>query len=500
MSKEALKRKLVPLIRAGFRDDVRCQLLIHLKEHPQDEEVWHWYLAASDDQEARLRVAEQWLRFNPGSRKALEIIARLSRDMPGLPHEPQPAFTPPSSGMPKVPFSAWEYFKTIFVGQREVVETLAMLVEQIKDGAQHHILLRAPRGWGKTLLASLALDYIDPQGADSVVHDGAGMQLPGDLGPQTVHLIDDIESLAEAERLTPFLEQGQHVFIMTRAGLAPIPAGVASRVRELVFTEYSLLDLGLIVFERLHQQGLNISTEFMLQIARYCNGSPKQAVSYAERLGTIWAHQEMPDSLGELIFMLDDTLSERPPDPDHNFLAVWEQRVFRGIGPGTVQAALGEYVFPFGLNLRIARSQIEFVPEDRRKAQVAGALLELPPFIFQRKINTAGPLAPTIGGVESKGIILGAYSRPELEGLVSCCGFTLEGGRDTGSLEPGFEPIPEEIQQKVWERDGGACTRCGSSQELGFDHIIPLKRGGSSSARNVQLLCQSCYQARNTPE
>jgi hypothetical protein len=50
--------------------------------------------------------------------------------------------------------------------------------------------------------------------------------------------------------------------------------------------------------------------------------------------------------------------------------------------------------------------------------------------------------------------------------------------------------IPTAIKLEVWKRDGGKCVRCGSTDELHFDHDLPFSLGGTSvSAANVQLLC-----------
>lgn len=57
---------------------------------------------------------------------------------------------------------------------------------------------------------------------------------------------------------------------------------------------------------------------------------------------------------------------------------------------------------------------------------------------------------------------------------------------------PKRDPIPDEVKLLVWARDGGACVRCGSRQNLHFDHIIPVVKGGGSSASNIQILCESC--------
>ena len=59
------------------------------------------------------------------------------------------------------------------------------------------------------------------------------------------------------------------------------------------------------------------------------------------------------------------------------------------------------------------------------------------------------------------------------------------------------EPIPQDIQDKVWTRDGGKCVVCGSSENLEFDHIIPFSRGGSNTYRNLQLLCENCNRKKS---
>lgn len=50
--------------------------------------------------------------------------------------------------------------------------------------------------------------------------------------------------------------------------------------------------------------------------------------------------------------------------------------------------------------------------------------------------------------------------------------------------------IPTAIKLAVWARDKGRCVRCGASDELHFDHVLPYSRGGTSVVSdNVQLLC-----------
>ncbi|MGG5811828.1 HNH endonuclease [Falsiroseomonas sp. CW058] len=60
------------------------------------------------------------------------------------------------------------------------------------------------------------------------------------------------------------------------------------------------------------------------------------------------------------------------------------------------------------------------------------------------------------------------------------------GGRGT------FGRISSYTRRVVWERDGGACVRCGADEDLHFDHIVPVALGGSGSPANVELLCRGC--------
>jgi HNH endonuclease len=50
--------------------------------------------------------------------------------------------------------------------------------------------------------------------------------------------------------------------------------------------------------------------------------------------------------------------------------------------------------------------------------------------------------------------------------------------------------IPAVVKIEVWKRDKGSCVKCGSKENLHFDHVIPYSQGGSSKdARNIQILC-----------
>jgi hypothetical protein len=56
--------------------------------------------------------------------------------------------------------------------------------------------------------------------------------------------------------------------------------------------------------------------------------------------------------------------------------------------------------------------------------------------------------------------------------------------------------IPEEVRIAVWRRDQGRCARCGNRENLEYDHIVPVSKGGGNTERNIELLCQDCNRAK----
>jgi HNH endonuclease len=61
-----------------------------------------------------------------------------------------------------------------------------------------------------------------------------------------------------------------------------------------------------------------------------------------------------------------------------------------------------------------------------------------------------------------------------------------------------FNPrvIPQDVKIQVAARDGGKCRRCGSTDDLQYDHVIPWSKGGANTVKNVQLLCGRCNRRK----
>jgi Holliday junction DNA helicase RuvB len=73
----------------------------------------------------------------------------------------------------------------------------------------------------------------------------------------------------------------------------------------------------------------------------------------------------------------------------------------------------------------------------------------------------------------------------------------LASSEEATEFAQGRQGIPSEVRREVWRRDGGKCVRCGSRENLEYDHIIPVSKGGSNTARNIELLCENCNRAKS---
>jgi hypothetical protein len=64
--------------------------------------------------------------------------------------------------------------------------------------------------------------------------------------------------------------------------------------------------------------------------------------------------------------------------------------------------------------------------------------------------------------------------------------------------EWGSRHISDRVRRAVWLRDGGKCRACTSEENIEYDHIIPVSKGGNSGEGNIQLLCRKCNRKKRT--
>ena len=61
--------------------------------------------------------------------------------------------------------------------------------------------------------------------------------------------------------------------------------------------------------------------------------------------------------------------------------------------------------------------------------------------------------------------------------------------------------ISPRVKEEVWERDGGRCILCGTSEAAPNAHYIARSQGGLGIARNIVTLCGRCHDRYdNSPD
>lgn len=48
------------------------------------------------------------------------------------------------------------------------------------------------------------------------------------------------------------------------------------------------------------------------------------------------------------------------------------------------------------------------------------------------------------------------------------------------------------LREKVINRDGNICRKCGTSEDLTLEHKIPRVAGGKNHLSNLEILCKKC--------
>ena len=93
-------------------------------------------------------------------------------------------------------------------------------------------------------------------------------------------------------------------------------------------------------------------------------------------------------------------------------------------------------------------------------------------------------------------IILIVYCSEPIPKHQNICSFCGHDKRPMEVIEKRSRNISSKVKLEVWRRDYGKCVECGSKERLEYNHIIPFSKGGSNTARNIQLLCEICNRKK----
>jgi hypothetical protein len=78
--------------------------------------------------------------------------------------------------------------------------------------------------------------------------------------------------------------------------------------------------------------------------------------------------------------------------------------------------------------------------------------------------------------------------------------FIAEDFTETAEKRRSGRYIPFSVKMRVVRRDSSTCQECGKNlldNEVEFDHIIPVSKGGSAEESNIRLTCFDCNRDKS---
>jgi len=174
--------------------------------------------------------------------------------------------------------------------------------------------------------------------------------------------------------------------------------------------------------------------------------------------------------------MIDPKIKEllgfKPDDPDEEVLTTWKAASTRVCKPcwELKYCPYGPFVEEFPL-LPPTRKEVEeqypeLNPEDYPE--------EIPEEIAEMQCTVFGHICPVV--------------------------FVAEGYTETSEPRRRGRYIPFKVKMRVVRRDNYTCQVCGKhllDNEVEFDHIIPISKGGSSEEHNIRLTCFKCNRDKS---
>jgi len=78
--------------------------------------------------------------------------------------------------------------------------------------------------------------------------------------------------------------------------------------------------------------------------------------------------------------------------------------------------------------------------------------------------------------------------------------YAQSGATETEESRSEGRNVPFKMKIRIARRDNYTCQKFGKhlrDEEMEFDHIIPVSKGGSSEEQNIRLTCSECNRSKS---
>jgi Holliday junction resolvasome RuvABC ATP-dependent DNA helicase subunit len=194
------------------------------------------------------------------------------------------------------------------IGQSKAIKELRCYMDAVKKGSNLTLAILGPSGYGKTTLANYFLWEVTQQNWSKCIITGPPA-FNFNTGVRYIFL-DEAHEITNPEPLYALMDSKKHTFVFATNESGALKPPLLNRCFQVLLEQYTLDELAKIVHDSLSDSVRdNINDECIFKLAQICGGNPRIAKTIAERVSLVVDTVGIPNSVEELVVLLDSVLN-----------------------------------------------------------------------------------------------------------------------------------------------------------------------------------------------
>lgn len=120
-----------------------------------------------------------------------------------------------------------------FIGQRDLVKELDLLLMDVRNGIHHNFLFIAPSGYGKTSLSFGCMNFL---GANRCLYSLGIFNYHPEV---VLFIIDEAHEIKEPEFIYPYMDAGKNSFLFLSNEMGKLKEPLTNRCIHFIFKKYT---------------------------------------------------------------------------------------------------------------------------------------------------------------------------------------------------------------------------------------------------------------------
>lgn len=194
-----------------------------------------------------------------------------------------------------------------FIGQEHIWKELEIILPELKKRDNNvSFLLRAPSGYGKTIMSFIIANYLDRGNYYYLLPNSNG-EVKLDLDAW-VYIVDEVHTCKNQEMFYPLLDSNKYIFIFTTNEAGELKEPLQNRCINYIFREYNDSELNRIVDMYLKKKPTGFDYHPYFTNYTRC---PRVINRLCQRLGFIFNSYGTPKKEVDFVNIFENTLNIR---------------------------------------------------------------------------------------------------------------------------------------------------------------------------------------------